>query len=61
MKFLQERVKIKKNDDHWERLDRGLGSLSQDWGKWHSLHNSVLTTLAQGPSHRQRSGEEVSR
>ena len=53
MKFLQERVKIKKNDDHWERLDRGLGSLSQDWGKWYSLHNSVLTTLAQGPSHRQ--------
>ena len=43
-KFLQEKVKIMKNDDHWQGLDQGLGSLSQDWGKWHSLHDSVLTT-----------------
>lgn len=32
MKFLQEKVKTKKND-HWERLDWSHESLSQDWRK----------------------------
>ena len=49
MKFLQEKVKIKKNGDHWERLDRGLGSLSQDSGKWHSLHNKCFNHVGPGP------------